>query len=495
MAFVGALADIEGKVPGTCMLHTKSSISRHAVDFNGAANAQTQAVAMLQQAAKHKQWRSKAQLLLEKIMKAKGVLDSFIEKQKESGDACSARLMEAKRAYDGLLKDVKLLAAQIDAHESAMEAEKEDLSATLESIEQVEDEHKEELDKCAKKKKEALDAKAGFEAELKELQQIAKPAARYEDTQAADTVAAAKAATAKSLEKYGGFKAATGLIQEGAWTQQACKKFVKYMNHRGRTLDPRDCDKAREKLQKAFEEAYIGVQKLIKQSAKESTEGYKVCVEEANVKKTIAMTPLTEQQEESNTRIQASTRALSSLMPTVELIRKRAEAMQEYIDETLTPECYEDGEVSEHLQKVRELIMELAECPGRDDFQLKIPAKAKAEEENAGNNNNNNNGNNNNNNGNNNANDNANNNDNNNVVEPSPAVEPPAPPPPAPAAKEVTPAVVPEENAGNNNNDNNENNAKEGNNNAEGEAEGYYGYSGEASLAHVSSSKVGATHS
>merc|ERR1719335_2021191 len=104
------------------------------------------------------------------------------------------------------------------------------------------------------------------------------------------------------------------------------------------------------------------------------------------------MAPLTAQQEESNDRIQASTRALSSLMPTVELIRKRAEAMQEYIDETLTPECYEDGDVSEHLQKVRELIMELAECPGRDDFQLKIPAPP------AGNNNNNDGDNNNNNN-------------------------------------------------------------------------------------------------
>merc|ERR1719359_2497175 len=107
------------------MLHTKSSIARHTVDFLGEASAQAQAVAMLQQAAKHKQWRSTAKLMLEKIMKAKGVLDSFIEKQKNSGDACSARLMEAKRAYDGLLKDVKLLAAQIDAHQAAMEAEKE----------------------------------------------------------------------------------------------------------------------------------------------------------------------------------------------------------------------------------------------------------------------------------------------------------------------------------------------------------------------------------
>merc|ERR1719191_422558 len=167
--------------------------------------------------------------MLDRIMKAKGVLDSFIEKQKSSGDACSARLLEAKRGLDQLLKDVKLLAAQIDAHQAAMEAEKEDLAATMESIEQVEDEHKDDLAKCAEKKKEALDAKAGFEAELKELQQIARPAARYNDTEAVDTIAAAKVQTAADLEKYGGFKAA-GLIQ--AWTQQTCLNFVKYMNLR-----------------------------------------------------------------------------------------------------------------------------------------------------------------------------------------------------------------------------------------------------------------------
>merc|ERR1719281_107541 len=116
---------------------------------------------------------------------SRGVLDDFIKKQKESGDACSARLLDAKRGYDGLLKDVKALTTQIDAHEKVLEAENADLSATLDAIKEVEDEFDEDIAKCKKEKKEALDDKAGFEAELEELKQIAKPAVRYQDAEAA----------------------------------------------------------------------------------------------------------------------------------------------------------------------------------------------------------------------------------------------------------------------------------------------------------------------
>merc|ERR1719379_1511246 len=187
---------------------------------------------LLEQVAEHKQWRFKTQAMLEKITKAKGVLDSFIEKQKNSGDACSARLMEAKRAYDGLLKDVKLLAAQIDAHEKALEAENADLSQTLESIKEVEDEHADDIEKCEEERKQALKEKKGFEAELEELRQIANPAVRYKDTQAADTSAKVKEATEKSLEKYGGFEKES-LLEEEAWSKETCVAFVKFMQHRG----------------------------------------------------------------------------------------------------------------------------------------------------------------------------------------------------------------------------------------------------------------------
>merc|ERR1719420_1911742 len=329
--------------------------------------------------------------MLEKIMQAKGVLDNFIEKQKKSGNACSARLMEAKRAYDGLLKDVKLLAAQMDVHEKVLEAEKADLAQTMEEIKEVEETFEESMAKCAELKQQALEDKKSFLAELEELKQIANPAARYADTQAKTAVAKVKDETAKALKDYGGFEPVQpglSLFQGGSWTTEQCQQFLSFLSqrgshsmsmHAGRSVDPRDCDKSREELQKAFEEAYVGIQDLIKDAIKRYED--KTCVETAEGEKATSMAPLTAQQEESTVRIGASSRAIQALTPTLELVKKRAEKLQEYIDETLTPECYEDGDVSKHLQEVRELIMALEECPGRNDFKLKIPEKKIEEEE------------------------------------------------------------------------------------------------------------------
>merc|ERR1719171_967067 len=113
----------------------------------------------------HRMWRERTSALMEHIMLAKGVLDDFIKKQTDSGTACSSRLLEAKRGYDGLLKDVKLLQNQIDSHQEAMEAEKTDLEQTMDAIKEVEESYKDDVKKCDKLKQEAKDEKAQFEKE------------------------------------------------------------------------------------------------------------------------------------------------------------------------------------------------------------------------------------------------------------------------------------------------------------------------------------------
>merc|ERR1719171_603760 len=183
---------------GTCLMHKRSSISRK--------TSHPESLSLIELSNTHKMWRSKTSALYAHIMSATGILDDFINKQKKSGDACSARLLDAKRGYDGLLKDVKLISEQIDAHEKVMEAENADLSATMDSIKEVEATFKEDMEKCSKEHAEALADKATFEAELKELQQIAKPAVRYQDATVSNTMAKVKSATDEALEKHGGFE-------------------------------------------------------------------------------------------------------------------------------------------------------------------------------------------------------------------------------------------------------------------------------------------------
>ena len=47
-------------------------------------------------------------------------LDKFLLASKASGDACHARMLEAKRSLDHLLRDLKSLAAQINSHEEVL---------------------------------------------------------------------------------------------------------------------------------------------------------------------------------------------------------------------------------------------------------------------------------------------------------------------------------------------------------------------------------------
>jgi len=101
----------------------------------------------------------------------------------------------------------------------------------------------------------------------------------------------------------------------------------------------------------------------------------KSCFQGAEAKKAAEMIPLVAAREQAAARIEHATQALGALEPVLSLVKDRVEKLRAHIDDDLTPECAEASEVSKALGKVRELILELEECPGRSDFKLKVPAK------------------------------------------------------------------------------------------------------------------------
>jgi len=133
-----------------------------------------------------------------------------------------------------------------------------------------------------------------------------------------------------------------------------------------------NCNQQREKLQKIFSKAYNSVKDL-KKDAKERSED-NTCQETANAKKASLLVPLVAQREQAAARIEYSESALSALAPVLKQVESRVEKLQAYVNDKLTPECEEATEVSKYLQDVRDLIISLQNCPGRDDFTLKIPS-------------------------------------------------------------------------------------------------------------------------
>merc|ERR1719158_1312352 len=101
-------------------------------------------------------WVSKHKKLAQAAEEEKDTLEEFMAAQQASDDACSSRLLEAKRSLDGLLHDLKSLSTQVEDHMTVLEVETQNLKATELSIEAVEDQHREDNAACDEEREKAL---------------------------------------------------------------------------------------------------------------------------------------------------------------------------------------------------------------------------------------------------------------------------------------------------------------------------------------------------
>jgi len=333
-------------------------------------------------------WRSSHSKLTDASEEAKDALDDFIQAQGESDDACSARLLESKRSLDGLLHDLKSLSLQVEDHETVLEVESKNLNISKMSIEAVVETHHEATERCEAERAQAIEELTQYTAELEELNQIAKPEVRY--TEAVKVEMPGKQAEPRrevhtrpaatepvAIEAV--TEAPTALLEQQVWSKESCEAFVTFAKaHKSELLmkgtprkAPLDCDKQRKELQKAYSKAYLAVKDL-KKDAKERSED-NTCQETADAQRAAELVPLVAQRDQAAARIEYSEQALAALEPVLKLVEERSNKLQKHIDGTLTPECDEAGSASKYLQAVRDLILSLENCPGRNDFTLKIP--------------------------------------------------------------------------------------------------------------------------
>merc|ERR1719213_174536 len=63
---------------------------------------------------------------------------------------------------------------------------------------------------------------------------------------------------------------------------------------------------------------------------------------------------------------------IEGLEPVIEETQESIDTLRKYIKE-MEEECKTDEDLSEHLEKIQDLITDLKECPGKNDFILDIP--------------------------------------------------------------------------------------------------------------------------
>jgi len=331
---------------GTCLLNMRRSVAK--------------LEELPTQPEVHRQWREKHAIQMQQLKQSEDVLDDFIKAQAAAGTACSARLMEAKRALDSLMSEAKSLSNQVNSHEEVLETESENLNITKMSIASVYEEWRQDSIECNRLKAEAVKDMKQYAAELKELRQIANPKAKYTDKVSVDVPTPSP-------------KAKLGLLELGEFTKETCLAFVDFMNRRSQShADPKQaCEQQRDELQKEFTKAWKDITDLLKDAQERAAD--KTCYEDANSKKTAALVPLAAAREVATARIEHANEAIAALEPVVQMLKDRIAKLIEHIDEKLTPECMEAGEVSKILTNIRELIVMVEECPGQGNFRLQIP--------------------------------------------------------------------------------------------------------------------------
>merc|ERR1719377_229466 len=96
----------------------------------------------------------------------------------------------------------------------------------------------------------------------------------------------------------------------------------------------------------------------------------------AEAKRASELVPLTGQRESAASTIEHSTQALAMLEPILQMLTNRVAKLEKHIKQTLTPECQEAAKVASTIKIVRDLIISLEKCPGRNDFRLTIPPES-----------------------------------------------------------------------------------------------------------------------
>jgi len=350
LAFVTVVVAHPEASQGSCLLAKKKVMGQ-------AAFIQEESSSAFEQLAfQQRDWRIRHKSVENAMNESQTLLDKFIAAQSTSSDHCSSRLMESKRILDGILADVRNLNAQVISHEEVLETETENLKITTMSVDAVTTEYKSSIDYCEEERHEAFIELKKYSKELEELDSIANPSMRMK---------IAHSVTIKRHES----------LAQVTLDKEMCEAFLdftrRHAHHKVLDKPAADCDKQREELQEAFEKAYKEI-RVLKEDARERTVE-KICFTTAETKKTTELVPLVSQRDIAIEKIEVASQAIAAIQPVLNLVKEKAEKLRTHISKTLTPECKEAGEASKVLVRVRELIISLEECPGRNDFKLKIP--------------------------------------------------------------------------------------------------------------------------
>jgi hypothetical protein len=333
-------------------------------------------------------------------------MNDFIKAQDLSSDACHAKMLEAKRTMDGLLAKVKQLGTEIEGENSIIEGNTATIKDALQKKKEAEEAKAREMEICEKTAEESRAEELGkIQKEIAQMRQIADPQVRSRvkfdtDYGKAATATADELRTEAEMEILSqGLtdEERAAIVQNAASLTQVatkftltkddllslvsvdlgrCKDFKNLIDEVGRShslqLDSPECEEARSNLQKEFTIAFNEITSLYDRTAEEINKRLEMCKEKAHTKYTEAEEEVKQMTKEATDNIANAKETIEGLEPVIEETQESIDTLRKYIKE-MEEECKTDEDLSTHLEKIQDLITQLEECPGKNDFVLEIP--------------------------------------------------------------------------------------------------------------------------
>merc|ERR1719326_1391939 len=164
--------------------------------------------------------------------------------------------------------------------------------------------------------------------------------------------------------------------------QDACQTFSSFVEkvekkHGVAVTSTPTCHTARTDLQTEFTQAFNTLSQLLSSVATEMEENRTICLNAAtyNYKAGVeGLDGIDDQIQDAAGKIHEAQGEIARLEPMLHDVERAVDRMRAYV-ETVSSECTGEEYLGTLYGQIREKIIELQECPGRNDFTITVPQR------------------------------------------------------------------------------------------------------------------------
>lgn len=315
-------------------------------------------------------------------------MHDLMETQHNESQNCWAKLLEAKRSLDGLLDSVNVTFRDLMAQNDIINAMNTTIRSLLEDQQRAWSDYIDEQENCVSEKNASLiDDLQPIYNDILELQAIADPGVRSAVDFQRNSGYQEEARDGYD-QTYGTWDPTSTSFLEAAASvdlsadSAACTKFAslvqRVQSKRGGKLAKQpdvDCHQLREKLNNTFRLAYQGLTQEHEAMNKSIFEEYSECLSTATYNYKVAVEGaggIDQKIQAAARQIHEAQKRIAVLEPRLHDVENAVSKMRVYV-RSLSGSCNLTEDISSNLRTVQEMILNISECPGRNDFYLTIP--------------------------------------------------------------------------------------------------------------------------